>query len=155
MHDVFILLGSNIQPAENICRTLRMLRIVSRVVAISTTWETRAVGSEGPDFLNTAVHVQTDLDREILKLGVLRPIEEKLGRVRTQDKNAPRTIDLDIIIFDGAVVDESLWKYPHVALPMAEFLPELRNPESGKTLQEVAQELRLGPGVMCCVPISL
>ena len=71
------------------------------------TWETQAVGSPGPNFLNTAVKITTGLEMSALKLSVLRSVEQELGRVRTSDKNAPRTIDLDIIVFDDEICESN------------------------------------------------
>jgi 2-amino-4-hydroxy-6-hydroxymethyldihydropteridine diphosphokinase len=138
----YISLGSNINPEENIEKALRLLSSRSSVSRVSKTWKTRAVGSNGPDFLNLAVEISTDLAVGPLKQVLLGNIEKELGRIRTSDKFAPRTIDLDIIIFDDQVLDTNLWEYFHVALPMAELLPDLKNPVSNQTLREVAEELK-------------
>lgn len=142
MHHAYILLGSNIKPEKNIKKALRLLRIVSHVEAVSSIWETIAVGSPGPNFLNAAVHCLTDLNIEPLKTGVLRPIENALGRIRTDDKNAPRTIDLDVVIYDGCVVDDHLWRRVHVAIPFSELVPDMVEPVSGRTLSDIAAELK-------------
>jgi 2-amino-4-hydroxy-6-hydroxymethyldihydropteridine diphosphokinase len=76
---------------------------------VAQTWETPAVGSRGPNFLNTAAAVRTQLPPELLKSLVLRRIERQLGRVRTANKNAPRTIDLDILVYEGQVLDPKVW----------------------------------------------
>jgi 2-amino-4-hydroxy-6-hydroxymethyldihydropteridine diphosphokinase len=69
--------------------------------------------------------------------------------VRTEDKNAPRTIDLDIALFGDQVLDvgprhipdPEISKYPHIAVPLADLAPQQRHPETGQTLQEIAQGL--------------
>jgi 7,8-dihydro-6-hydroxymethylpterin-pyrophosphokinase len=75
------------------------------------------------------------------KQEILGPIEAKLGRVRTADKYAPRTIDLDITIFDGQVLDADLWKRVYLALIFAELAPDLHNPQTRETLHETASRL--------------
>lgn len=105
-------------------------------------YQTTAVGSAGPDFLNQAVYLPTPLDAAALKEQVLRPIENQLGRMRTNDKNAPRTIDLDIIIFDGQVTDNELWRRFYLAAPLAGLLPDLVNPQTGEILSETARRLK-------------
>lgn len=111
-------------------------------LVISTAYETPAVGSPGPNFINLAVGLSTPLEAASLKHQVLAPIENRLGRVRTDDKNAPRTIDLDIIVFDGVVVDLQLWQRAHLAVPLAELLPELVNTQTNTRLEEIAGALR-------------
>jgi 2-amino-4-hydroxy-6-hydroxymethyldihydropteridine diphosphokinase len=142
LNKAYLLLGSNIEAELNIGRAIQRLGHIVRIEAISTTWETLAVGSTGPNFLNTSVEIMTELDVSGLKNGVLRPIEEELGRKRSSDKNAPRTIDIDIVIFDGEVCDENLWLDVFRALPVAELLPDLRQLQTGLTLRETAKRLQ-------------
>jgi 2-amino-4-hydroxy-6-hydroxymethyldihydropteridine diphosphokinase len=108
VHQVIIGLGSNISPAENLKSALYLLGQYAPIEAISEVWQTRAVGSRGPDFLNAAVVISTSLSYDDLRNQILRPIENLLGRVRTKDPNAPRTIDLDILIVDGELIDQDL-----------------------------------------------
>jgi 2-amino-4-hydroxy-6-hydroxymethyldihydropteridine diphosphokinase len=139
-HQVCLLLGSNIQPEKNLALGMDLLRQKVKIVRSSSVWESPPVGSFGPDFLNVAVMVITPLEAVDLKEKVLRPLEGQLGRVRSQDKNAPRTIDLDILLFDGQLVDPSLFLYAHRAVPVAELLPELPSPQ-GRKLADIASEL--------------
>ncbi len=137
----YIGLGSNIDPANNLSRALEMLARHVIIDEIAHTWETPAVGSRGPNFLNTAAAVRTQLPPSLLKSLVLRRIERELGRVRTTNKNAPRTIDLDILVYEGQVLDPKVWSYAFLAVPLAELLPELRNQETGETLEQAAERL--------------
>lgn len=141
-HQAYISLGSNIQPRENILEAMRLLREKMMVNTFSTIWETDAVGASGPRFLNTAAWVSTHLSAEELKSQVLAEIEQTLGRVRTADKYAPRTIDLDIVVFDERVVDANLWTRDFLALPIAELRPDLEQPGQGRTLNQIAQAMR-------------
>lgn len=147
---VCLSLGSNIAPAENLKQAVELLRQEVTVLAVSRAWRTPAVGSQGPDFLNAAVLASTDQPATQLKKQVLREIEHRLGRVRSQDKYAPRTIDIDIIVDGDRVVDSELWQYAHLAQPVAELLPDLVDPASGMTLEQIADCLRPVTGIRPC-----
>ena len=152
-HLVCLLLGSNEQPERNLPLAVSHLQEESTVLRISSVWETAPVGSPGPNFLNAAVLLQTPLDQFALKTQVLIPIEVKMGRRRSAGKYAARPIDLDIVIFDGQVLDAILWQYAHRAVPMAEITPDFRS-EDGRTLKEAADQflaegsIRLRPDVV-------
>ena len=139
-HQACLLLGSNIRAEENLGRALRLMQKKTELIRVSSVWETASVGSDAPNFLNLALLVLTPLDAEGLKTKVLRPLEAEMGRVRSADKNAPRPIDLDIIVFDGKVVDELLWKHAYRAAPAAELLPDLLS-ASGEPLAQAALRL--------------
>jgi len=141
-HHAYISIGSNIDPAFHIRQALTLLREEDSHLSVSAAYETRAVGSDGPNFINMAVGLVTRLDAPRLKKELLAEIEARLGRVRTSDKNAPRTIDLDIVVFDGKVVDEEIWKRVHLAVPLSELLPELIHPAANVTLRQVAGRLQ-------------
>jgi len=140
-HSAYLSLGSNIQPQKNIPMALKLMSELLTLVEVSSAWRTKAVGSSGPDFVNLAAHVLTDLDLSSLKDDVLYHIELRLGRVRTEDKFAPRPIDLDISIFDGEVIDPNTFKYNYLVLPLAELLPGLSLMSDGATLKDLAGEL--------------
>ncbi|RMF45514.1 MAG: 2-amino-4-hydroxy-6-hydroxymethyldihydropteridine diphosphokinase [Anaerolineae bacterium] len=139
--DVYLSLGSNIQPEENLPRALRLLARQVEVVAVSRVWETPPEGVEGPAFCNAAAHIRTPLSAKQLKWEVLRPIETALGRVRGDDKFAPRPIDLDIILYAGKVLEPDLWRFAYLAIPLADLLPECRHPVSGTRLSQIAQRM--------------
>ncbi len=130
-HLAFLSIGSNIEPHLNIPWAIALLREHSPGLSLSGLYETEAFGSVGPNFINLAVRLPTRLAAAALKQDVLAPIETALGRVRQADKNAPRTIDLDITLFDGQVVDAELWVRFYVAAPLAVLLPGFNNPEWG------------------------
>lgn len=139
-HQVCLLLGSNIQPEKNLTLGLNLLRYMVTIVRLSSVWETPSVGSSGSDFLNLAALITTSLKETELKAQVLRPLEKQLGRVRSANKNATRTFDVDFILFDGLLLDQKLWCYAHRAVPVAEILPDYRSGQ-GKLLKEVARGL--------------
>ena len=138
----YLCLGSNIQPGENLHKAIDLLRQRTRLLALSTCWESAAVGSQGPNFLNIGALVATPLDAAALKEQVLSPIEKRLGRVRSADKYAPRTMDIDITVFDGQVLDAEIWRRGYLALIFAEMLPGFQNPETGESLAETARRLQ-------------
>ena len=133
LSNAIIGLGSNIQPEKNILTAIKLLEELTDVKKISSLWLTPAVGSDGPDFINSAVLIQTNLERKELKAKILNKIEKILGRVRTLDKFADRTIDLDILIFNDEVFDPEIWTQVHITVPVAEISPDLLLPSSNKT----------------------
>jgi 2-amino-4-hydroxy-6-hydroxymethyldihydropteridine diphosphokinase len=141
MHRVCIVIGSNIDAEANTRRAIETLRTLGKVIAISSTWETPAEGSPGPDFLDTAVLLETPYDVETLKWQHLRRIENDFGRVRSADKNAPRTIDLDIIIYDDQFIASDLFEKAYLALPVSELLPDLTQPATNVLLTQIASAL--------------
>jgi 2-amino-4-hydroxy-6-hydroxymethyldihydropteridine diphosphokinase len=151
---VIISLGSNIDKEINLPLAVQLLAQKCRLLAVSPVYETIPVGLlNQPNFFNAAVLVETDLDAAQLKQQVLLPIEEKLNRVRSADKNAPRTIDLDISLFNNEIIeidpdhripDPDLLKFPHVAVPIAAIVPDMPHPETGETLSAIARRLMEG-----------
>ena len=133
-HTIYILVGSNIQPEKNIYQALELLHDRMKILKVSQIWETMAVGSTGPNFLNCAVLINSDQDEETIKVEILSKIEDQLGRIRTEDKNAPRTIDIDPVISDGIILDKRVFDEPFLALPLNDLLPDLIDPSTGITL---------------------
>lgn len=147
---VYVSLGSNIEAVRHLAAAVRLLGERGRVVAVSRVYETVPVGlREQANFLNAAVWVETELDAARFKGEVLAGIEAALGRVRTADKNAPRTIDADIALFNDEVFelgrrhipDPDIVRFPHVAVPLADIVPDLMHPETGEQLADIAARL--------------
>lgn len=126
-----------------------MLSKVLPIEAVSSVWETPPVGGQGGDFLNAVVSVNTTFSVDDLRKKILRPIENRLGRVRTNDPYSPRTIDMDILIYNHHVVDESIWDLAHICVPLSEICPDYTHPVSGLSLIEIAA------GMRTTVPIKL
>lgn len=141
LHLVYIGLGSNISPEDNIPKALDLLGQYVDVQDLSSIWESPPVGSRGPNFLNGVALIHTDLGEDELRDQILRKIETQLGRIRTQDPNAPRTIDLDILIFDDKIIDDHIWERAYIALPLSELIRTLTNPQTGETLDQIACKL--------------
>jgi 2-amino-4-hydroxy-6-hydroxymethyldihydropteridine diphosphokinase len=140
-HRACLLLGSNIDPEKNIRQAIKLLTNRFSIEQISKAWETPAWGTNGPNFLNIAVVISTSLDPLRLKTMVLRPLEAQLKRVRSADKFAPRTIDIDIVAWDAEVLEDRLWNHAHLAVPVAEVLPCYQSDETGEYLVQAAQRL--------------
>jgi FolB domain-containing protein len=143
-HQVFILIGSNIDPEKNVATALNLLQQQCDMQAISSLWETEPIGSRGNNFLNLAVWLSCLEDLAELQSSILRPIEDKLGRIRTEDKYAPRTIDLDVAVFDGQVIEPRLWEISFMAVPLAEIYPNLMNEKGTMSLSRAASEMTTG-----------
>ncbi len=138
--NVVLLLGSNIQPEDNITRAVQMIKRKYPILSMSSVWVTHPEGGGGEDYHNLAVEIQTDQSIDNLKNHTLRGIETKLGRIRSDDKNAPRTMDIDIILDNDQILDEKLWMYGFIAIPVSQIRPKLSNPVDGETLQGFAQK---------------
>ncbi len=143
LHQAYLSIGSNIQPEVNLPKAIELLGDYGEVKAVSSVWQSHAVGSDGPDFLNLCVLFATDLRQPYdLKEQIIRPIEAQLGRIRYADKNAPRTIDLDIVLFDDKPLNVEFWDYVFVVVPLAELIPDFLHPVSGEKLSRVSEQVQ-------------
>lgn len=149
-HSAWLALGSNIHPEENLARAVALLAERFPLLAVSSAWQSPpADGSDQPDYLNAAVRIRTNLNPEELLAGAIAPIEQQLGRRRTADKFAPRTIDIDLVLFDKRVGEYAGKQLPHpdiltqahTALPLAEISPDVRHPATGERLRAIATRL--------------
>jgi 2-amino-4-hydroxy-6-hydroxymethyldihydropteridine diphosphokinase len=142
VYRAYLSLGSNIQPEVNLPRAIDLLYGYGEILKISSAWESKSVGSEGPNFLNACVLFSTPLSYSELKDQVTYPIESQLGRKRSADKYAPRTIDIDIVLFDDQSCNEKFWKQAFVVIPLAEIYPRFKNPLTEETISETSTRLR-------------
>lgn len=109
MNECIIGIGSNIDAEENIRKMLEILKSRVKVLRVSSFLKTKPIGiSEQPYFTNGAVKINTGLNRERLNRE-LKKIEDELGRDRTAPKFGPRTIDLDIVVWNGKIVDKDYY----------------------------------------------
>jgi 2-amino-4-hydroxy-6-hydroxymethyldihydropteridine diphosphokinase len=142
LYEIYLNIGSNIEPERHLQEAIRLLREHGQVKAISNTWQSHAFGSDGPDFLNACVLFLNPLAPHELKERVIRPIETKLGRVRSEDRFAPRTIDIDIILVDEEPFGWEFWSNAFVVVPLADLLPDLHHPLNYEKLDRVAEHIR-------------
>jgi 2-amino-4-hydroxy-6-hydroxymethyldihydropteridine diphosphokinase len=125
MNLAVIEVGSNINPQFNIDRAEQLLRQKLRLVKRASRLQTKPVGfSDQADFINTVFLVEIDFDIAELK-SFLQATEKLLGRIRGPNKNGPRTIDLDIVVFNGHIVDDDVCEKEFLRKLIAEVLPEL------------------------------
>ena len=146
MDRVAIALGSNVGDRRaHLDYAVSALRALLSNVAASRYYDTVPVGASGPHamYLNAALVGDTALAPRAI-LDALLAIEKERGRERPY-VNAPRTLDLDLILLGGVVLDEPGLVLPHprfrerrfVLEPLAAVAPELRDPVSGKTVAEL------------------
>lgn len=151
----YLSLGSNIGDRENNLRqAIARLHEVGDVRAVSGFYETEPVEVEGeqPWFLNCAVCLETTLGPEKLLAGILT-IEREMGR-RRDAARAPRTIDIDILLFGDLVVDLPNLTIPHPGLcrrrfvlePLVEIASDMQHPVSRRTVRELLERLTAVPG---------
>lgn len=150
MAQVYVAVGSNINPEENVRKAVRLLAHNTRIIGISTVYLTEPEGRpEQPPFYNLVVEVETEMPPEDLKYRVLRVIENELERIRTTDKYAPRTIDLDLVLYDDLVLqtedltlpDPEIAQRPFLAFPLSELSPDLALPGTGLPIKQVLARL--------------
>ena len=144
--EAYISVGSNIEPEKNIPEALEKLKKYVSVKAVSTFYRTVPIGRpEQPAFLNGVWQIDAEQTARELKFDVLRQIEAELGRVRTEDKYAARTIDLDIALYGDMVIDEpdlripdpDIRQRPFIAVPLLELAPLLVLSDTGELLSSL------------------
>jgi len=147
----YLCLGSNLGDREkNLIRALSLLSQEVNLERISSIYETEPVGyKEQPFFLNLVCQVTTNLNpRELLRLA--KVIENKMGRTPSEQINSPRPIDIDILFYDGQITKTRDLTIPHprladrafVLIPLTQIAPELIHPELGKSITELASNVK-------------
>lgn len=126
LNKVVIGVGSNIDPENNIKKAEQTLAQNHILIRSSSFIETEPIGYKNQDnFLNGAFLIETEMDTPTLK-SWLKTLETKLGRVKNTNKNGPRTIDLDIIVWNGEIVDDEVYERDFLKTSIKELLPELQ-----------------------------
>ena len=124
-HEVVIGLGSNIDPEANLEQAVLELKSRFKVTKRSQWTRTKPIGiQDQPDFYNGALLMETELDQQSLKKELKR-IEDILGRDRSLPKFGPRTIDLDILVWNKKVVDEDYYERDFLRKGVEEIIPDL------------------------------
>jgi 2-amino-4-hydroxy-6-hydroxymethyldihydropteridine diphosphokinase len=153
MARAFIGVGSNIEPEKNVRAAILCLAQQIRLIGISMVYRTEALAHpEQPPYFNCVVEVETGALPAQVKHAILHPIETSLGRMRTADKYAPRTIDLDLILYGDLVInapdvrlpDPEILERPFLAIPLFELAPDLVLPGFNLRISEVAARLPRG-----------
>ena len=155
MNRVFLSLGSNIDREQNLPAAVQLLRERVTIRAVSAVYETEPSGTEDqPCFFNAAVLIETVLEPVEIKEHLIDAVETALDRQRQADKNAPRTIDIDIALFNDDVLDyvpadgrprhipdPDILRLVHAIVPLAELAPDQIHPETGERLDTIAKRL--------------
>lgn len=151
---LYIALGSNIEPEANLRRCVELLRSKITVTALSSVYRTPPQGDTNQaDFLNMVIQGRSSITPSTLKIDVLDWIERELKRVRDPlNKNAPRTIDLDLLLWGDAVMDygskpwrvpdADILRYAHVAVPLAELAPDHIHPTEKIPIRVIAERFQ-------------
>jgi 2-amino-4-hydroxy-6-hydroxymethyldihydropteridine diphosphokinase len=151
MIDVFLLLGSNLGDRHLfINQAVELIeKDIAPVVKTSSVYETQSWGkTDAPDYLNKVIALQTSLPAQTILEKVLN-IENILGR-RREEKWGSRTIDIDILFYGSAIINEPGLCVPHPQLhkrrftlePMAEIAPEFIHPLLNKSILQIKNELK-------------
>jgi 2-amino-4-hydroxy-6-hydroxymethyldihydropteridine diphosphokinase len=141
---VYVAAGSNVEPIVNLRRALDVLAAHYPGLRVSRAWRNRAVGFEGEDFVNLVVGFDTGDDVRAV-LDRLHAAEAACGRARHAPKWAPRSMDLDILLYGDRVCDEpglvlprpDLLRRAYMLGPLAELAPDLPHPLERATIAEL------------------
>ncbi len=156
-----IALGSNLGDRQSNLRTafeqITRLPMIRPPLLVSSVYETEPVGCApgAPSFLNAVIEIECDREPADL-LQRLRRIEESLGRPGKHQRNAPRTLDLDLLYFGACVVETAELTLPHprmhdrrfVLEPLAEIRPDLVLPGEELDLAALLRQLPARPGLV-------
>lgn len=144
MARVYVSAGSNIRPERHLRLACRELERRFGTLEVSSVYRNPPVGVEGEDFLNLVAAFDTGLSpAEVAES--LEQIHALTGRERGGERYGPRTLDLDLLLYDDLVQDgpgptlprEDVVKYDFVLGPLAELAPDLIHPVDGRTLREL------------------
>lgn len=146
MTRIYISLGSNIDREANTRAGVAALRAHYGELLLSSVFESEAVGFEGSSFYNMVIAADTHEDVHQV-VSQLRKIEDDNGRVRSGPKFSSRTLDLDLLLYGEAIIDEPGLQIPRdeilqrafVLWPMAEIAHDLKHPQVGRTYGELWQ----------------
>jgi 2-amino-4-hydroxy-6-hydroxymethyldihydropteridine diphosphokinase len=123
MNDVAVSIGSNIDPHKNIKRAIDLLTSEHAVRAVSSFIQTKPIGfTEQPDFINGSILISTALSIEQFST-CLKDTEKRLGRKKSINKFGPRTIDLDIVVWNMKIVNIDFFERDFLRKSILELLP--------------------------------
>ena len=160
MATVYVGLGSNIEPEENLKLGIAELRRRYGEVDVSAVYRSAAVGFEGEDFLNLVGRFESESEPvEICQ--AISAIHKLVGRDRRGGKWESRPLDIDLLLYNDRVMEEprvprgDVLEYSFVLRPLAELAPDLRHPETGRTMLEHWQEFDASRHPLEAVDVTL
>lgn len=141
MGKAYLSLGSNVEAERNLRSAFAALRARFGDIVASTVYRFPAVGFDGPDFLNAAAVIDSDLDPQALNAW-LHALEDAHGRDRSGPRFGDRPLDIDIVFYDDLVLSgpghlqlpRDELRHAFVLRPLAEIAPDFVDPRSGRTL---------------------
>jgi len=144
VHRAYLSLGSNIEPERHLRAAIAELRARFGDVLVSPVYRSAAVGFDGPDFLNLAAAIDTDLDPPALDAW-LHALEDRHGRRRDVPRYSSRTLDVDIVLYGDRVfkgaqnleVPRAELMQAFVLQPLADIAPEAIHPVLHKSIGEL------------------
>jgi 2-amino-4-hydroxy-6-hydroxymethyldihydropteridine diphosphokinase len=117
-------IGSNIDAEANISRMFEILEKKVKILKVSSLQKTKPIGiKDQPDFTNGAVKIETDLEQEAFNQ-LLKAIEDQLGRDRSGLKFGPRTMDLDVVIWNGEIIAEDYYSRAFIRKSVREVISD-------------------------------
>lgn len=151
MSRIYISVGSNVEPSRHVREARRALDDAFGVTEVSPVYRTAAVGFDGDDFLNLVIACETARPVEEVD-ATLDRIEQAHGRDHDAPRYAPRTLDLDLLLYDDMVRDgdgirlprREIMKYAFVLRPLADIAPAKRHPLDGRSFADLLCDLDLG-----------
>lgn len=147
MKHVYVSVGSNINREHYIRAAVKALRETFGELTISPIYESEAVGFKGENFLNLVIGFNTDLAVESL-IAALDAIEDAHHRDRSGPRFSARTLDIDLLLYDGLVISSEnltlprpeITKNAFVLKPLSDLAPLLIDPHSGRTYATLWQQ---------------
>lgn len=144
MGRAYLSLGSNLDPEAHLAAAAHALRARFGAVRFSPVYRVPAVGFEGPDFLNTAAVLDSDLDPVALDAW-LHALEDTQGRRRDVPRFSSRTLDVDLVFYDDLVLKgpghlelpRPELRHAFVLKPLCDLAPDFPHPVSKRTLAEL------------------
>jgi 2-amino-4-hydroxy-6-hydroxymethyldihydropteridine diphosphokinase len=151
-HQVYIGIGSNVgNKRDNFFEAVSRLAKLpdTKVIKESSLYESEPLGDAKEWYINGAVEIETKFKPEML-LEKFKNIERAMGRKKVKKRWGARIIDLDILLYDSAVVKKKNLRIPHpemttrkfVLIPLSEIAPQVVHPELGVTISELLFKLK-------------
>ena len=143
MNQVVVSLGSNINRRDNIRFGLEQLHSRFADLEVSTVYETRPVGFEGPDFYNLVAGFTTGLEFAAVR-AELKDIERRAGREIQEKSYGSRVLDIDVLLFDKLVLRpdynvprDGIDNFAYVLKPLSDLYPDMQHPVTGQSFAQM------------------